>query len=405
MAWPEMFAIPLQGHRYLIYVPTAPAAFVANAPMVNALATLPSDINEPCLDKSAVAFLQRINVGHGNPAGEHRPGHGSITLVVATDAVDADALSAEMDEEMAERTIDIGIREAVNYGLSSLDLIYVGVGLREERNAVMCNSLRYARARAQASRLALTGWLETSEKSNGLPLSALQQADGVVVRLDNLPAAPESAPWKATVTSSLSRLDELHIHYVVLLLVSNRHIPMLAEYVSYICVHHRPSSLLIQPTHLRNSPDHASAQGRDFLKAYRDVCRVCELAACPVSMPGTDPSRPYQLCGSPAYARTVLPDGTVAGCCDRHLPARMQIDWSSSLKVTQKNREYCEGCFAQWDCQGPCTHGMSESMSFTGSEGCYVVREALRDRLLANIAKAGGIAWCGSPGRGVSDGA
>ena len=63
----ELFTIPLDSDRFLIYAPLRRAAFVANTRVVNVLADLQEEASGADPDSGLAEFLRRLEILDGGP--------------------------------------------------------------------------------------------------------------------------------------------------------------------------------------------------------------------------------------------------------------------------------------------------------------------------------------------------
>ncbi|MBK6795232.1 MAG: hypothetical protein IPG76_00100 [Acidobacteria bacterium] len=138
----------------------------------------------------------------------------------------------------------------------------------------------------------------------------------------------------------------------------------------------------------------------EWLNAFRAAQRAISPLHCVLQIAGTRPGRTENFCGVPHDQITILTNGSVLGCCSspvRSCPADEAFREVYSARMAAiEDRPYCQGCFARRECAGPCyfdAGGASAAKEFRGSQRCHLVRELLKDRLLAHIARSGGISW------------
>src|SRR3990172_1359580 len=161
----EVFIIPLEEERYIVYAPLRLAAFVANAATVNFLAEIQHGHWESGADPdgSLREFLRRLEILDAPPAqppslrrqGSPRPTEVTLFLTTACNlrctycyASAGDTRLETMTMEVARRGIDFVAENAAQSGQSHFDVAYHGGGEPTVNWPVLKGSYDYARSKA-----------------------------------------------------------------------------------------------------------------------------------------------------------------------------------------------------------------------------------------------------------------
>src|ERR1039458_10301038 len=162
----EVFAIPLDADRFLIYAPGRRAAFVGNSAIVNRLADLnegTANLISTASDEQLLEFLRRLEIVDAGPEpfpitsfqGEPEPVSLTLFLTTACNlrctycyASAGDAPAKFMSLATACRAIDFVSRNAQARCLGRFDLAYHGGGEPSVNWRVLTESLEYAHRRA-----------------------------------------------------------------------------------------------------------------------------------------------------------------------------------------------------------------------------------------------------------------
>lgn len=400
-----LFTIPLERSRYLVYAPARNAAFVANTAAVNLLADLKEGIRDAGSgpDSELFDFLRAVSVLDSDAdfsadkslACEETTV--ALTLVVNGAGVfgcrfchassrGRQELSEDyMDADVACRGVERAAQLASTEATRGIALSYVGADTSPAAWEVMRCSLEHARRRVGRNGTELHTAAEISHPLASHRIDWLTtRLDTATVNLHPLPGARVGngrqltvEAFGDTVRERISPLDESRLPYRVRLRVGLDHISTLADAVHLICSRHRASAVIVEPVY----PMGPEAKGPsddtvDFLRAYREAARICDDWDRDLIVPGAQPNEAGDLGGTPARRHTLLPDGTWAGCCQ------------ACSAQSGSAGGGCRKAFAD----GGCDHERSEY--------CHIVREVTKDRLLARIASAGGLAWH-EPDRGA----
>ncbi|MBX3278399.1 MAG: radical SAM protein [Acidobacteria bacterium] len=439
----ELFTIPLEDDRYLVYAPLHRAAFVANGRVVNLLA----DIKEGCFDPaedpdgSLVELLRRIEILDAPPAqppvtgfdGDPEPTSVTLFLTTACNlrctycyASAGDTPTKHMPLEVARRGIDFVAGNAAKKGLQGFEVLYHGGGEPAVNWRVLVDSFDYARGKAAALGIDVRG----ASASNGVLGDA--QIDWIIANLhsvnisfDGLPSAHDKHRLTVLgqgsshlVMHTIRRFDEAGFPYGLRVTVTRDQIAHLPDSIEFICANFRVESIQVEPAYqLGRWASAPSAETDEFIAAYREAQarahardRAISYSAARVGL------LTNHFCGVSQDTFALSPDGNVSSCYEVFsednswakfffygAPEPESGKYRFNLPVLNKlrglsveHREFCRGCFARWSCAGDCFHKaltINGEGEFQGSDRCHITRELTKDQILEKIALSGGLFW------------
>jgi len=440
----EVFTIPMDGERYLIYAPLRRAAFVGNAQTVNFLAALKDHIYEEKDDPdgSLVEFLRRLEIldaGNETPPTERCTGIPepvSLTLFLTTAcnmrcsycyASAGDTPKKNMPLHVAKRGIDFIVANAVRNNVTSIGLDFHGGGEPTVNWRTLTGSLEYARERCTASGLEITSHCATNGVlSDGKIEWMIANLKGASVSFDGLPEMHDlhrkTASGKGTsarVMHTLKKFDEAGFDYGIRVTVTAAQIPAMAGSIDFICENFRTKHIQVEPAYqIGRWKDAPSAETQEFITGFRAAKERARKHGRAISFSAARAGTlTAHFCSASRDSFALSTDGTVSSCfeafseqmplsdiffygkpCDDpsggYLFDMERVENLRNLSVDR--RAWCSKCFAKWSCAGDCyykTHLINGSGEFTGSDRCHITRELTTDQLLELIADAGGLFW------------
>jgi uncharacterized protein len=443
----EVFSIPVEDSKYVIYAPLRRAAFVANAHVAHFISQLGKGLFDPSADPdgSLVQLLRALDMVDSGPEG--RPSAAcsgdplpvSVTLFLTTActlrctycyASAGNTAPKFMTIETARQGIDFVAANAACRRAPCLEVGYHGGGEPTVNWRVLTESLDYARDRAAEGKLELRSSLAT----NGVLSDAridwiVSRLGGVSLSCDGLPEIHDRCRRTASgrgsssrVAHTLRRFDDARFSYGVRLTVTAEHISTLPESVEYLCSEFHPVSIQIEPVYLlgRGSSE-AFAESGEFVAAYRDAAGRAAALGRPVHFSGARVGTlTNHFCGVSQDNFCLSADGNVTSCYEAFgedgpwagvffygRPAEGgsgyvfdQAALGHLRSQAVPNREHCRKCFAKWSCGGDCYYkwlAATGGGEFGGSARCHVIRELTTDQILEKIAAAGGLFWHDPP--------
>lgn len=437
----EIFVIPLQEERYLIYAPLRKAAFVGNAAIVNLLADLKSGEMMDHIDKNSVDFLRQLEI---LDAGDEQlpikelaglPSPESVTLFLTNAcnlrcsycyASAGEAKLQYMSLETAKKGIDFVIANALKNGSERIEVNYHGGGEPTVHWNVLTKSLLYARKEATRHHLELI----SSVASNGVLDDEkidwiIANMSGASVSFDGLPAVHDA--YRKTVSGkgsservrhTLRRFDEAGFDYGIRVTVTEDMISYMADSVAFLCENFKTCSIQVEPVYQIGKWTGApSAETEFFLSGFRSAQTVAERYERTLFFSGARLGLlTNHFCSATQDLFALTPDGVVSACYEvfsenstwknvffygrydepdktyRFDSSRIEFLRSQAVQ----NRSYCKTCFAKWSCGGDCYHKsllMTGNKKFAGTDRCHIIRELTKDQILLRIAEAGGLFW------------
>ncbi|MBI3427343.1 MAG: radical SAM protein [Acidobacteria bacterium] len=439
----ELFTIPLEDNRYVVYAPLRRAAFVANASVVNLLA----DLKAGCFDQAAdhdgslVEFLRRLEILDAPPeqrpitefSGDPEPTSVTLFLTTACNlrctycyASAGDTPTKHMPLDVAKRGIDFVAANAVKKGLPEFEIAYHGGGEPTVNWRVMTESLKYAREKAAALNLEV----RAASASNGVLSDT--QIDWIIANLhsvnisfDGLPSAHDKHRLTVLgqgsshlVMHTIRRFDKAKFPYGLRVTVTRDQIAQLPDSIEFICANFNVESIQVEPAYqLGRWTTAPSAETDEFIAAYREAQARAQAHGRAISYSAARLGLlTNHFCGITQDSFALSPDGNVSSCYEVFaednpwakvffygVPEpeagkyRFNLPVLNNLRgLAVQHREFCQGCFAKWSCAGDCYHKaltISGTEEFQGSDRCHITRELTKDQILEKIAASGGLFW------------
>jgi uncharacterized protein len=447
----EIFVVPLEPGRYLVYAPLRRAAFIANAKTVNFLADLRSGILDRLADPdgSLVELLRRLELldagREDDPIttfdGDPEPTSLTLFLTTACNlrctycyAMAGDTPGRFMKLDVARRGVDFVAGNARRRGSSTFEIAYHGGGEPTVNWRTLTGSLAYARERAAALELEVQASVATNGVLHDRKIDwIIENLDGASVSFDGLPEAhdahrvtPSGRGSSGRVLHTLRRFEEASYPYGLRMTVTADQIPLLPDSVDFIYASFRPVRVQVEPAYrMGRYEGGASTETEEFITAYRAAQDRAARYGREISFSGARiGTLTNHFCAATQDGFCLSPDGNVSACYeafsedgawsdvffygspdanggyrfDRRRLARLR-------RQSVEHREYCRGCFARWTCAGDCYHkslATTGQIEFGGSDRCTIVRELTKDQILTRIAASGGLFWHEPPAEGAA---
>ena len=440
----EIFVIPMDDKKYLIYAPLRKAAFVGNAATVNLLADLKEGLyhqeNDPC--GTIAEFLRRLEIVDASEEVEPNyhcegipcPTDVSLFLTTACNlrctycyASAGDTISESMPIDVAMRGIDFIIGNALAQKAEQIEINYHGGGEPTVHWSVLTRSLAYARKKAEAQGLKVSASSATNGMLNDRQIDwIIANLQGVSLSFDGLPEVqdkhrirPSGRGSSSRVIHTLRRFDEAGFNYGIRMTATADLIPYMADSVEYICSTFSANAVQIEPAfQIGRYADQPPTETEEFLAAFREAQQRAKKHGKELTYSGARlGTLTNHFCAVSRDSFSLLPDGTVSACfevCSHSNPYgniffygepdettggyRFDMERLNFLRrQAVQYRDHCQGCFAKWTCAGDCYHkavAVNDGMrAFTGTGRCHINRELTKDQILDRIADAGGLCW------------
>ena len=439
----EIFVIPLEDNRYLIYAPLRKAAFIGNSQIVNFLADLKDNIynTEIDTDGATIEFLRRLEM---IDAGEEikpiniykgKPKPVSLALFPTTAcnlrctycyASAGDTVIENMPLSVAKRGIDFVIKNAVEQKVTCVEINYHGGGEPTTNWRTLTGSLEYAQKKAADSGLTINASCATNGMLNDKQIDwFVANMQGATISFDGMPEAqdkhrvrPAGKGSSAKVIQALRRFDEANFNYAVRMTATAELIPYMADSVDYIFSNFRTNAVQIEPAFkLGRYANQLSAETEEFITAFREAQYRAKKYGKEITYSGARLGiLTNHFCAFSRDMFALLSDGTVSSCfeaCTKSNPHREIFYYGQEdeqnegycfdmkrlnflRKQSVQNRKYCQDCFVKWHCAGDCYHkAVAEfgKKKFMGTNRCHINRELTKDQIFQRIEDAGGLCW------------
>jgi uncharacterized protein len=439
----DLFAIPLDAGRFVVYAPLVRSAFVTNARTVNVLADLKSGAIAP--DDASIADIAGFITSIGLLAEQHAPAPvttfdgdpspTAVTLFLTTAcnlrckycyAQAGDTPLKMMSLDVARRGIDFVAANALRKGQPGFEIAFHGGGEAAANWAVMTGAMAHARDVAARSGLSVSA----AAASNGVLRDEqidwfVASLSGASISLDGLPEVNDAYRVTATgrgsserIAHALRRFDAAGFAYGIRMTVTRDAICRLPESIAYIGSNFTPRRVQVEPAYqLGRWADGPSAETAEFVEMYRAAAKVAREHGIEMMYSAARiDTLTNHFCGITQDAFALSPDGNVSACHEVFAEDRPQanvffygapnasaagyrFDMQRLAHLRRQgveNRDHCRGCFARWHCAGDCLHkanAENPSGGFAGTQRCHVTRELTKDQILDKIAASGGVCW------------
>jgi uncharacterized protein len=444
----EVFAIPLEDAKHIVYAPLRRAAFVGNSHVVDFISQLKSGVFNPQADPdgSLVRLLRALEIVDAAPErppayiAPDEPKPTSITLFLTTAcnlrctycyaSAGRDA-PKYMSIETARRGIDFIAANAACLRSPHITVGYHGGGEPTMNWRVLTASLEYARHKAAELKIEM----RTALATNGVMSDAridwvAKNLRNISVSCDGLPEVQDRARPTASgkgssgrVAHTLHRFDAANLAYALRLTVTADELPTLADSIEYLCAEFHATSIQIEPVYrLGRGAEEASAESDEFVAAYRAASARAMAMGRKVRFSGARVGTATDhFCSATRDNFCLSADGNVTSCFEafgEDSPVAGVFFYGSPVAdgpgytfddrvlahlraQAIENRAFCRDCFAKWSCGGDCYHkwvAANGPGEFNGSPRCHVIRELTKDQILEKIEQTGGTFWHAVPG-------
>jgi uncharacterized protein len=440
----ELFTIPIENNKYIIYAPLRRAAFIGNTGMVNYIAGLIDERNRnnSDLNNSLLEFLRRLEIVDGNPEnvpisnfnGIPKPTTVTLFLTTACNlrctycyAAAGDTPLKSMSFEIAKKGIDFIFKNAVETNTGLITVNYHGGGEPTANWKILVDSYEYARAKAIKHGLGIIGSTATNGilTDNQINWIIENLEGGASLSFDGLPSMHDmhrkTISGKGSsekVIHTIKMFDKANYDYGIRVTVTADQIQQLPLSIEYICSNFKTKNVQVEPSYQMGRWKEApTAETTDFILNYRKSLEIAEKhgIALYFSAARIDVLTNH-FCGITQDTFALSPDGNVSACYEVFsednefsdvffygAPEQNKEGYKFNLKVLNNlrdqvvnNHKYCEGCYAKWHCAGDCYNKsltVNGRDNFQGSDRCHITRELTKDLILKKIKDSGGLFW------------
>lgn len=423
----ELYDIPLQPGRHLIYAPLARTAFVANGAMVNLLLDIQDKgaktkaRQDPDISRllHATALFEDEATESDRCKSQVENTSIKLSLIMSSDCDFTFGFTSKDDSrnadnvmtlEIALSAIDTALSIATAQKTNRVSLTYYGSLNVQKVRDVMSDSLRYVQNVGQTAGIDVTTQLicpgpfsETSccwlvgrfdcvtFLAKRLPVNSSYLTGEKLLMLDE--------EWSVL----LDRCNKARLQSCLRIRMNPNDANYLTDFVRELCMNYQPIKIELEPNWLTEPwTGERSTSSKKFLQAYRRAVGIARQFKCRITVPGANLDSYCNFCGILPDEFIISPDGCISECVCHALGFSSTPLSAFALMSSTEHRNsalrastYCNDCFAKWNCAGPCLARVNEEKrpQFQGSERCDIVREITKDWILSQIADAGGLIW------------
>ena len=442
----ELFSVPLEEDRFLIYAPLWRSAFIGNGGVARRIQSLQDggrlDRPDPWLANliQLLAALGMINQGPETLPVVHCEGEPqpvSVTLFLTNScnlrcrycyASSGEFAPKFMTLATARNGIDFVFKNAAARNVGSVHVGYHGGGEPAVNWAVLTASTQYARECAARQAVGLNVSLATNGVLSDQQIDwIVGNVNGATISFDGLPIVHDrnrvtvaGGPTSERVMHTMRRLDEAGFSYGIRATVLADQIERLSDSVEFICSSFRARNVQVEPVYLLGRGGGAEpADTSAFVEAFRSARTRAEKYGRELLFSGVRvDSLTNHFCSATADSFCLTPDGNVTSCFEAFsedaplasmffygrpgaVPATFEFDREALSKLralSVENRDFCRECFARWTCAGDCLYKVftvSGGGEPNGAGRCGIIRELTKDLILKKVTDSGGLAWRG----------
>ncbi|MCL1926462.1 MAG: radical SAM protein [Syntrophorhabdaceae bacterium] len=436
----QVFSIPLEEGKFLVYAPLKGIAFIANPALVNAITDQCRAQNPEKPNGSDLEFLHQLGFFSPEPIladeyAEQGVVYDTVVLFLTNQcnlrcsycyASSGDFMPKMMSWEVAKAAVDRVMGDVVARGANEMTLGFHGGGEPTMNWEILTRITDYACEKAAENGLALhVSGAFNGYWSSGVREYILSRFTDVSLSFDGLPDVQNSqrpaAGNKASfdrVAETLAALDQSDVSYGIRMTVTRDHIARLAESVAYICDHFRPIKIQAEPVFLegRAKEEHAVDDSGMFVEQFITAHRVATRHGIDFFYSGARPDvTVLRFCLAACRALVVTADGDVVTCFESYgkehpLSARYIVGGyrgggeflvdrdklDAHFSRTADSIPYCQGCFCRWHCAGDCAIKASvagRANEFAPTGRCVITQELTKYLILDKIRGSGGLVW------------
>jgi len=452
----QIFSIPLDGQKYLIYAPLKGIAFIANPSLVNAIFGLCQNINTSTSSLSGVSHnaSQSCNKSPDNfdfiyqlgffqpeplPVDEYQDKgvqYDAVILFLTNQcnlrcsycyASSGEYRKKQMPWEIAKASIDFVMGEVTKNRSPAMTLGFHGGGEPTLNWDILTRATGYVHSIGEEHniRLHVTGSFNGywSEK---VTRYVIENFTEISLSFDGLPSVQnlqrptvdkrDSFP---RVVETLHSLDQAQFPYGIRMTVTNHSVSHLEESIALICENFRPRKIQVEPVFMEGRAIESKSAISDlntFIDQFIKGCKKAEGHNIELFYSGARLEILTQrFCLASCRALVVTPVGDVTTCFEtysRKHPLSSQFtvgNYSGNgeflideeklhhhFRHTLSRIPYCDACFCKWHCAGDCaikTFPKGAKGGFHPTERCLVNQELIKFLITKKIRESGGFIW------------
>ncbi|MCJ7680459.1 MAG: radical SAM protein [Candidatus Aminicenantes bacterium] len=434
----QVFCIPLNESRYIIYAPLKRTAFIGNAELVN---VVHARLKQPESKGVDIPFLDDLDFFSPEPppADEFAPTgtvYDSLILFLTNRcnlrctycyASAGDFPVQNMSPDIAEAAVRFVSEEVRREGLEEMTIGFHGGGEPTINMPLLRQvvDLSMETAERDSVRLNLSGsfngyWSESVRSFILAHFTDISLSfDGLAeVQNNQRPVAGGGGSFDRVI-ETLYALDQSPVRYGIRMTVTEAGIDRLPQSIDYICQRFSPEKIQIEPVFLEGRARNYKSLLKNhdnFVSRYMESYRIAEKFEIPLFYSGAQLDvLTTRFCLASCRALVVTPEGNITTCFEifgsSHPLAENYLigEYNGHEFVIDKEKRqavfdrtvdtipYCRDCFAKWHCAGDCAvkSGAVTKLQEQHSGRCRINRELLKHLILDRISKSGGLIWQG----------
>lgn len=450
----QIFTIPIDDEKFLIYAPLKGIAFICNASLVNAIFerctylstvfhtnALTYSVDPSIHSKNNLAFLDELDFFKPEllPIDEYdQKGiqYDTVILFLTNQcnlhckycyASSGEHNLQQMSWDLAKASIDFVMEEVIKNESSVMTLGFHGGGEPTLNWDILTKSTEYAHSLAKKSAIQfhLTGAFNGYWSDEVLQY-IIKNFTEINLSFDGMPSVQNSQRPAIIKKDSFSRvaetlriMDQAKFPYGIRMTVTNDSVYQLAENISFICDNFRPKQIQVEPAFNVGRAKRNKSTITDlnifidqFIKGFKEA----EKHQITLFYSGARLELLTQrFCLAACRALVVTPDGDITTCFEtysREHPLSQHFIVGKykgkgqfsieDIKLRQRFNHtieyipHCNDCFCKWHCAGDCaikTLSEENNDRTRPTKRCFVNQELTKFLILNKIKENGGLIW------------
>lgn len=450
----QIFTIPIDGEKYIVYAPLKGIAFICNSSLVNAVFEQCSNFdtaahlsNSLSSNSSSIhindnlAFLENLDFFKPEPlpVDEYEQKgiqYDAVVLFLTNQcnlrctycyASSGEHKPQQMQWDLAKDAIDFVMNEVIKNHSSSMSLGFHGGGEPTLNWNVLTKATEYAHSLARKNKIQL----HVTGAFNGYwPKEVLQYViknfteislsfDGIAPVQNLQRPAINNKDSFSVVTETLRALDEAQFSYGIRMTVTNDSVHDLAKNISFMCENFKPQNIQVEPAFYVGRAKRNKSTINDlntFIDQFIRGFKEAEKHHVTFFYSGARiDSLIQRFCLAACRALVVTPDGDITTCFEIYskehplsqhfIVGNYKGDGAFFIDNEKLHHHFsrtieriphCEACFCKWHCAGDCevkTYSEEKNGDLLHAERCFVNQELTKFLLIDKIKESGGLIW------------
>jgi len=435
----EIFFIPYDNDKYIIYAPLKRLAFIGNKSLALVINSLNERRDVEKLSSrfpEAVRFIESTGILAPDPIEIYEDRQSDYLPIQATlfltnrcnlrciycYASSGESAPVDMPPSLAKKTIDIVCENAMKLGLPSFEIGFHGGGEPTLNWETLKEAVLHARKKPIKAFISMSSnGCYTKNKLNFI----IDNFDGISLSFDGLPEVQNlqrplanGKPSFLLVMKTIESFDKRDFPYGIRLTVTPLSVRKLPEIVEFLVTHTRATHIQAEPAFPRGrgkGMDIDASTADDFIEGFKSAYEIGVSRGVQIIYSGAMlDALALMLCRAPREALIVLPTGEISTCFEVYskehplaqqlligkISEGLEIDkekWKKIAFRTVEKIPYCEDCFCKFHCSGDClgkTFDCRSSSLFKPSIRCKINQELIKYLLIKRIAQNRGL-WIG----------